>query len=135
MINEHSPICVALQETMIGDKKNPCPRNYVCYHSEYDPARGSHGGCAIYVRYDIAHSVIDIQTSLQAVVVQLHLDRKYTICSIYLPPSSAVSQAQLSNLSHQLQSPFVLVGDMNGRHHSWGDIVTDSRGKIIQSFI
>ena len=120
---------------MIGHNQPPCPRNYVCYHSEYDPARGRHGGCAIYVRSDVAHSVIDIQTALQAVGVQLHLERKYTICSIYLPPSSAVSQAQLTNLSRQLQSPFVLVGDMNGRHHSWGDIVTDARGNIIQSFI
>ena len=120
---------------MLGNRRPPCPRNYVCYHSEYDPVRGHHGGCAIYVRYDVAHLVIDTQTSLQAVVVQLHLERKYTICSLYLPPSDAVSLDQLSNLSNQLPSPFVLVGDMNGRHHSWGDVVTDSRGNLIHSFI
>ena len=120
---------------MLGNNHPPCPRNYVCYHSEYDPVRGSHGGCAIYVRYDVAHSVIDLQTSLQAVAVQLHLERKYTICSLYLPPSDAITQDQLRNLRHQLPSPFALIGDMNGRHHSWGDIVTNSRGSTLQSFI
>ena len=60
---------------MIGDSEPPCPRDYVHYHSDYEPARGRHGGCAIFVRYDIAHMHVNLQTNLQAVAVQLHLEK------------------------------------------------------------
>ena len=111
---------------MLGNNQPPCPRNYICYHSEYDPLRGSHGGSSIYVRRDVAHTAIDLQTPLQAVAVQLFLERKYTICSLYLPPNDAISRDQLRNLKSQLPSPFALIGDMNGRHHSWGDVSTNA---------
>ena len=69
MLMHHvSPICVSLQETMIGDSNPPCPRDYVCYHTKYEPTRGSHGGCAIFVRYDVAHMLVMVFVGSHAYV-------------------------------------------------------------------
>ena len=98
---EFSPICISLQETMVGNTTHLCPKDYVCYCTDYDPVRGSHGGCALLVRYDVAHSSFTLQTALQAVAIQLHLKKKYTIVSLYLPPSITVREDDLINLFRQ----------------------------------
>ena len=134
-MHEVSPICVSLQETMVGDRNPLCPRDYMCYHTEYEPTRGSHGGCAIFVRYDVAHTHLNLQTPLQAVAVQLHLKKNYTVLSLYLPPSHVISERDLSDLFRQLPSPFLILGDFNGRHQMWGDVVSNQRGNMLANFI
>ena len=56
LIKEDFPVCVALQETMLG-QKFLCPKEYVFYHSDYDEQRDTHGGCATLIRRDIPHTV------------------------------------------------------------------------------
>ena len=90
LIHENSPICISLQETMM------CPRDYVLYHIDYDEERGSHGGSGLLIRQDISHASIPLQTDLQAVAVQIYLKRKYTVCSVYIPPGN--------NLIHDLRN-------------------------------
>ena len=135
LIYDYSPVCIALQETMIGINKAPCPREYNLFHTEYNAERGSHGGSALLIRNDISHIPISLQTSLQAVAVQVNLNRRYTICSLYLPPSESVSERELSNLCLQLPQPFLVLGDLNGRHYMWGDNVANRRGDRLFSFI
>ena len=55
LIYEINPVCIALQETMMGNTNVPCPKEYVIYRSPYNPNRGSHGGVLVYVRHDIPH--------------------------------------------------------------------------------
>ena len=131
LIHDYSPICIALQETMVGINKAPCPRDYSLFHTEYNAERGSHGGSALLIRNDIPHSHIDLHTSFQAVAVQVNLNRCYTICSLYLPPSEYISARELSTLFQQLPQPFLVLGDVNGRHYMWGDTVTNRRGDIL----
>ena len=135
LIYELLPICISIQETMIGDTVLPCPKDYVCYQTEYDPVRRNHGGCAIFVRYDVPHSFLNLQTPLQAVAIQLHLNKKYTVVSLYLPPSATVVERDLMDLFHQLPSPFLVMGDFNGKHCMWGEEITNSRGNMIAGFV
>ena len=138
LIRENSPICISLQETMLGQNNTLCPREYLSYHIDYDEERDSHGGSCLMIRRDITHSKIPLQTDLQAVAVQLCLKRKYTICSIYIPPCNGINNVlvqNLDNLIRQLPRPFLLLGDFNGRHPLWGDTVSNVRGNIIFPFI
>ena len=137
IIKEKSPICIALQETMLG-QKHLCPRQYLSYYTDYDADRGHHGGCALFLRSDVAHLQIPLQTELQVIAVQMHTQRKYTICSLYLPPANNLDQdlkQKLVNLLDQLPRPFILLGDFNGRHPMWGDVISNARGNLIDSFI
>ena len=137
LIKDKYPICIALQETMLGQKVL-CPRDYLFYHSEYDEERGYHGGSALLVRRDVPHTKLPIQTELQAVTVQIYSKRKYTLCSIYIPPPDRINHNlshKLQNLIRQLPRPFVIMGDFNGRHPMWGDSTSNSRGNVIFPFI
>ena len=119
LISENFPVCISLQETMLGLNKTLCPRDYVFYHIDYDEERNNNGGSALLLRRDVAHMKIALQTNLQAIAVQIFTKRKYTICSIYLPPSNDLNPnlvQDLSNLIDQLLRPFLLLGDFNGRH-------------------
>ena len=135
LIEEKTPICISLQETLLK-QKILCPRDYSFYHTGYDEQRDSHG-CAVLIRKDVAHTTLPLQTDLQAVAVQMFIKRKYTICSIYLPPnrSSHDLLRDLRVLVSQLPRPFLILGDFNGRHPLWGDVVSNSRGNAIYPFI
>ena len=136
LIEENFPICIALQETMLG-QKHLCPREYEFYHSEYDEQRDIHGGCAMLIRRDIPHTQVPLQTDLQVVAVQIFLKKKYTVCSLYLPPTRTDHglTEKLEDLLNQLPKPFLVLGDFNGRHPMWGDVVSNSRGNILYPFI
>ena len=137
LINEKSPVCISLQETMLGHK-SLCPRDYVFYHSDYDEERENHGGSALLIRRDLPHMKLPLQTELEAVAVQIHSKRKYSLCSIYIPPSNRFNTdlvQKLNNVIQQLPRPYVLMGDFNGRHPMWGDCISNTRGNIIYPFI
>ena len=135
LIHEYSPICISLQETMLGNSTIPCPKEYISYHSSQDQSIGSHGGALIYMRHDTPHSQFQLQTPLQAVAVQIYLQRKYTICSIYLPPDRVFPEDDFRLLISQLPKPFLILGDMNGRNPLWGDLVNNQRGNRLCSII
>ena len=135
LIKEHFPIILSLQETMLGQRKL-CPRGYFMYHNEVHPNE-THGGSALLLRQDVIHNEIHLQTNLQAVAVQVHLKRTYTICSLYLPPNRPDQNLKqdLDDLLDQLPQPFMVLGDFNGRHPMWGDVMSNSRGNLIFSII
>ena len=120
---------------MMGRSKVPCPREYKFYHSAVNLDESSHGGSLIYVRNDTPHNPIPLQTSLEAVAVQIHLEKRYTICSVYLSPSMTFCSEDFINLINQLPKPFLILGDLNGRHPLWGDIVSDRRGNQLFSIV
>ena len=135
LIQDKYPICISLQETMLG-RKILFPKGYVFYHTDYNVERDFHGGSALLLRRDVPHMKLPLQTELQAVAVQIFSKRKYTVCSIYLPPSYDVNCNLVQNLNYlvnQLPRPYLLLGDFNGRHPMWGDILSNSRGNTVFS--
>ena len=117
LIYEYSPICISLQETMLGNAVIPCPKEYLAYQSPQNLNLGVHGGALIYVRHDTPHNQHHLQSPIQAVAVQLYLQRKYTVCSLYLPPNEVFPDDDFKSLIRQLPKPFLILGDMNGRNH------------------
>ncbi|KAG7174159.1 RNA-directed DNA polymerase from transposon BS-like 1, partial [Homarus americanus] len=65
----------------------------------------------------------------------IHLQRTYTMCSIYLPPSTPIAREDLVSLIRQLPFPSLILGDFNGRHTLWGDTIVNPRGDLIASII
>lgn len=68
------------------------------------------------------------RTPLQVIVVQLYLERRYTVVSIYLRLTAALNNADLRKLVGQLPRPFLVLGDLNGCHPLWRDISVNLRG-------
>lgn len=135
LLNIHTPICVCLQETMIGENQTTYPPSqYTLVKSRPVRQDGHERGAAILVHRRFNHEEIPLQTHLQASAVTIYLDRKYTICSLYLP-HHPIEQIELENLIQQLPTPFMLLGDLNARSNLWGCPTTDVRGRKIENIL
>lgn len=124
-----------MQETMLGNSNIPCPKEYIPCHSEFIPENRNHGGAMLMIRHDIPHVMFSLQTRLQAVAVQIYLDRRYTVCSLYLPPGIPFPVDDFNDLVNQLPTPFLILGDMNARNPRWGDILCNQRGNQLASVV
>ena len=86
------------------------------YRTYVDEDERAAGGSTILVRNNVLHSYVNLNTDLQAVAVRITLDKTITLCSVYIPPNSALGLAQLKNLADQLPTPFIIMGDFNGHN-------------------
>ena len=120
---------------MLGDSTHPSPPGYRAFFSTPIPGQGHHGGTAIFVRSDVPFVTLQLRSPLQAVGVKVFLGRFYSLCSLYLPPGAPVDRRDLHDLVHELPSPFLLLGDFNGRHPLWDDGASTPRGVLLASFI
>jgi ribonuclease HI len=112
-----SPCCACLQEIHIGEKAFNPPKGYSAFTSRSLNRLGS----AIIVSNSVPFMFHSLRTGMQAVAVRIFLDRMYTVCSVYIPPSEPVEKTELMDLVDQLPRPFLLMGDFNSRHPLWGD--------------
>jgi hypothetical protein len=50
------------------------------------------------------------------IIMDFPLGKTITLCSVYIPPHSSLSLIQLKNVSDQLPTPFIIMGDFNGHN-------------------
>lgn len=132
LLDRQGTICFCLQETYLNAKiSSPFRRHNIFRKDRVDAARAS-GGVAIVTPKAIPSIQVPLSTNLEAVAVQICLDRIITICSLYLPPSMVVDQRDFENLCDQLPSPFLILGDLNAHNPLWGGARADSRGKMLE---
>ena len=135
-MRDHNPGIVCLQETMLGNSSYNPGLNFDIYSCPPPPGDRAHGGAAIVVSKALQHSLLNLNTPLQAVAIKVLFDKEVTICSLYLPPDPAsFSFNDLQFLIDQLPVPFLILGDFNAHNPLWGGNVLDAKGRIIEAII
>ncbi len=104
---------------MVGPSSPPLPSGYQGFYSRHDPAQGYHVRCDLFIStvQDMSFTSFNVNSPLEVVAGRIHLQRFYTICSIYLPSSTPVDREELYSLFRQLPSHFLVLGDFNGDTH------------------
>ena len=99
------------------------------------PQGHAHGGVAILARSGVGPIPINLNTRFQAVAVSVKLQKRITICSIYIPPgaNNDFRKRDLENLIDQLPKPYMLLGDFNAHNTLWHDGRIDDRGLTIEN--
>ena len=120
---------------MLGNSSFNPGLNYSIVCSPSPPGERAHGGAAIIINKSIQHSVVHLNTSMQAVAVSILLDKKITVCSVYIPPNLSYSTLDLQLLINELPTPFLLLGDFNAHNPLWGSQALDNKGKAIEDLI
>ena len=135
LLQQTTPACVCLQETLINYEAKP-PTSYNIVRSAPTQQQGHERGVAILIHKRVAYQNLPINTTLQATAVKVHLNKTYTICSIYLP-HMPITKRELQQLIRQLPSPFLLLGDMNAKSNTWGEAGPDGygHGRIIDELL
>lgn len=133
-MKDYNPGIICLQETKLGGNRYNPGLNYNFYHSAI-PNDRSKGGASIIIDKSLLHSQVGIDTQLQAVAIQVISQKKFTVCSLYLPPDCKFSLTDLQHLVLQLPPPFLLLGDFNSHNSLWGGTFTDRKGRIVENFV
>ena len=135
LVNEQKPVAVCLQETFLKDSDNLTLKYHSCYFKNCNDKDKASGGVAVIVNNMIPHHLVKLETTLQAVAVNMSFNKTIILCSIYLPPTSPIDVKELDHLIDQLPKPFVLMGDFNSHHTLWGRIDINDKGRTIEDFI
>ena len=135
LMREYNPGVVCLQETMLGTANFNPGLNYKIFDFAPPVTDRAHGGAAIIVKKSLRHSVINLNSTLQAVAIRVILDREVTVCSLYLPPNDPFLLSDIQNLIDELPSPFLILGDFNAHNPLWGGDKADSKGEQIEDLI
>ena len=106
IISTHHPIAICLQETYLKDTDKLNFKNYTLYNNYAKVENGKAcGGASILIRNDIPHEELNINTNLQAKAVALTTNKKFSLCSINLPPQKRVDGADLNTGNLMQQFP------------------------------
>ncbi|GFW75431.1 probable RNA-directed DNA polymerase from transposon X-element [Trichonephila clavipes] len=134
-MNEHLPVCVALQETLLKPSCTSNIQGYSILRKDCNTGERACGGVALLIKHATPFSPVLIHTSLQAVAVQVSIFSTVTICNVYLPPNVPLNFRELQELIDQLPSPIILLGDFNAHHLLWGCQDVNSRGKVVEKLL
>ena len=139
LIKEKSPECLCLQETFHGANPPLPPRGYsaICAPQVLVPPPGTRPsrGVLTLIRNNAPFYSINIRSELEVVAIRMKLRKEITICNIYVSPQEVISGPQLLNLTRQLPTPFLILGDLNARNSIWGDCQINQYGRIIEDLI
>ena len=136
LLSDTQASVACLQETRMPARPLDPPRGFSMYHKRgAEDNQIDYGGVCILIKNNIGHKTHPLNTNLQAVAVRCHLDRLYTICSIYLPPNTPIQINDLNDLLSQLPEPYMLLGDFNARSPLWGDVSTNQKGRLIENLL
>ncbi|KAJ8048644.1 RNA-directed DNA polymerase from mobile element jockey [Holothuria leucospilota] len=93
------------------------------------------GGSSILGNKTVPHSIIRLNTNLQAVAIRTTLPRTVTVCSVYIPPRYNLRRDDMDTLTGQLPTPFLLLGDFNAHSDMRGCTDTNQMGRLMESVI
>lgn len=136
LLARYQPACICLQESLLGNTIPRPPQQYVI--ETYNPVNLPHpgNGLVTLINRNYANLRLDLNTPLQALAVRIQFpNRRVTICNIYISPNTAINQADMQNLIDQLPPPFLLLGDFNAKHPSWGCNTTNQHGRTIEQIL
>ena len=107
-------------------------RGFNCFRKDCGDDGAVSGGVCIFASNDYPSTLHQLNTTLQAVAVRIHITRLITVCSIYLPPHDVISREELDELAEQLPVPYMFLGDFNSHSSWWGSNNTNSRGRQVE---
>lgn len=138
-IDDHKPDIMLLIETKLNEKKKFSLPNYNVFRN--DRLSDSGGGTAILIRsrFSCVHlHCLSTITSFEYTAVKLFLENNKVVyfVAIYKRPGNLINTNELSVLLNTFGSaPFVLGGDFNCKHRSWGNVDNTSEGNKLYSWL
>ena len=137
IMKELNPSCMCLQEIKLssGNTQFNVNRIYTTYMKMPLNNLHPHGGSMIAVKTNILHTLVPLNTALQAVAISFPSGNLKSLCSLYLPPNEIITEQQLNDLANQLPKPTMIMGDFNAHNPLWYNQRLDARGREVQKLI
>ena len=122
-----APLLGSIQETHFRDDDiyNFSIQNYYLFTQNIN-SETRKGGVALYVSDSLVHRSFHVSSALDVVAAEVILNGKsITFISLYIPPGD--DNFKIDDLRQlfndvSVQGPFILLGDVNAHHSSWGSL-------------
>lgn len=95
------------------------------------PDNTTHGGVAIFVKFSIAFQSLPpfCQDYIQSSSIKLKLNNLiFTIAVMYASPKHNITNLQFSEYFNTIKGNFIICGNYNAKHQSWGYHANNPRG-------
>ena len=102
IIFDHHPICFAFQEAYLKCNDKVPMRGYNCFSKDVQHTVRATNGVAFLISKNFPHTPFSVNTSIQAIAIQIHIKQLITVCTVYLPPNEKLKKSDLNNLIVQL---------------------------------
>lgn len=135
IIAEIQPNILCIQETNFRPNHIPNLRLYESYNNNRNPIIRASGGVSTFISKKLHSEHLSINTTLEAVAVNVWCPSKITICNIYIPPDHDLHKNEITSILNQLPQPYIIVGDFNAHSKTWGSEKTFGKGKIIDEIL
>ncbi|XP_055605840.1 uncharacterized protein LOC129754010 [Uranotaenia lowii] len=95
----------------------------------------SRQGAGLAIKNGIPYDLININSTLNVVVVKLHYPFNITAVSLYIPPQTTYSDftEKIDDLLPQIPTPFIIMSDPNAHSLSWGSSHTSRKGSYLEN--
>ena len=119
---DFSPYIFCLQETFLKKSDSITFKGYSAYNRTNISHRDNkeNGGGSMLIENGVSHTLLHLHTNLQAVAAQVTIHQTITVCSIYIPPRYKLRKDEIDQLTNQLPTPILLLGDFNAHSGLWG---------------
>lgn len=133
-LNIHNIDIAMISESHLTPTKSIKILGYKVYQSNH-PDSTAHAGSVILVKNNLSHSLLPFisETYLQATSVQVSVNKHFNLSfsSIYCPPGPKINSNNFKNYFESLGKHFIVAGDINAKHFSWGCHSTNPRGRVL----
>jgi len=102
------------------------------------PDGTAHGGVAILIKSTILFELLPnfCLDHLQSCTIIVKLNNiPITIAAIYSPPKHKITVQNYTNYFNTVGNNFIIGGDFNAKHHSWGCRANNPRGSVLHNFV
>ena len=145
-IDNHSPDILLLSETKLNPKYKPYFPNYTILRSDR-PSSKRGGGTAILIKENISHERIYTPSSahnkiLEYTIIKIKLNHNkklYVISAYANNEDNEIFINEINYLFNKLNlsshnNYYLLAGDLNARHQSWGDRESNCKGRLLKKW-
>lgn len=111
--------------------------HYSVYYANH-PDGTAHAGSVVIIRTAIKHYELApyITNKIQSTIIKVHaLTFPLTIASIYSPPRHTINLEEYREFFEQLGSHFLVAGDWNAKHTTWGARLISPKGRNLLKII
>ncbi|KAE9524515.1 hypothetical protein AGLY_015103 [Aphis glycines] len=102
------------------------------------PDGTAHGGVALLIKSSILFELLPnfCLDHLQSCAIIVKLNNiPITIAAIYSPPKHKITVQNYTNYFNTVGNNFIIGGDFNAKHHSWGCRATNPSGSVLHNFV
>lgn len=131
LIVSHNIDVIFLQETFLNTKHKFSLKNYQTYRNDRTNQHG--GGVAIAIKSTVKHQLIPHYntTTIENISIEIKINGTPTVLTSAYSPRYAPNFITDINKMTPTNKKYILFGDLNARHTSWGCTTNNKAGKAL----